>query len=437
MSSTTTNLKNINFMSETRFDNLSEIKDDELYAVKIDNINGDWDNRITKGILDTPQPTLFHFDNDTHTLTIKAGTKVYYPDGKEGTSLQVREYTIPSDITYTPSTTWGTVSFIVYNITQNQLETVAVSSTRTTTDGTTDISPCIAYNSTDNYIKKSMDSGSTWTDQYSFPLMVVSITDGEIKHPIQVFQGATYIGTTVYFRAGYNMRIPNGIDPETKKPIYLNRQLSMNRLVSITGNLSLFFEIDSDDLETQYVSLCNNALVYEQEMMPDFRSTMIWYNPLTNYWYYTSDSGVTWQIVYLCFLTNVTQLNSNYISSFTPFGPDISLTTNDIRLITHWNFPGKWRTNITPTNGGIYTAPGDGWFYLSVNRTEGTSDAYAMITGWETNYKVTSSCPSVDGNSSTLAAVIMPVSTGCSVIINFSGTVNECAFYYCNGGYIA
>ena len=276
MSSTTTNLKNVNFMSETRFDNLSEIKDDELYAVKIDNINGDWDNRITKGILDTPQPTLFHFDNDTHTLTIKAGTKVYYPDGKDGTNLQVREYTIPSDITYTPSTTWGSVSFIVYNITQNTLENVAVSSTRTTSDGTTDISPCIAYNSSDNYIKKTMDSGSTWTDQYSFPLMIVTFSSGNMQSISKVFQGATYIGKTTYFRAGYKVRIPNGIDPETRKLRYIDTKFAMNRLITISGNFSLFLELDSDDMETQLFSECNNALVYEQEIMPDFRNTMIW-----------------------------------------------------------------------------------------------------------------------------------------------------------------
>ena len=39
MSSTTANLTNVNFMSKERFDNLSTINDDELYAVKIDNID--------------------------------------------------------------------------------------------------------------------------------------------------------------------------------------------------------------------------------------------------------------------------------------------------------------------------------------------------------------------------------------------------------------
>lgn len=41
MSSTTTNLKNINFMSESKYDSLTEIHDDELYAVKIDGLDGE------------------------------------------------------------------------------------------------------------------------------------------------------------------------------------------------------------------------------------------------------------------------------------------------------------------------------------------------------------------------------------------------------------
>lgn len=41
MSSTSTNLTNINFMSQERFDNLTTINDNELYAVKINSvING-------------------------------------------------------------------------------------------------------------------------------------------------------------------------------------------------------------------------------------------------------------------------------------------------------------------------------------------------------------------------------------------------------------
>jgi len=41
MSSTTSNLTNINFMSKERYDNLEEIHDDELYAVKIDGLDGE------------------------------------------------------------------------------------------------------------------------------------------------------------------------------------------------------------------------------------------------------------------------------------------------------------------------------------------------------------------------------------------------------------
>ena len=41
MSSTTTNLTNINFMSESKYDSLTEIHDDELYAVKIDGLDGE------------------------------------------------------------------------------------------------------------------------------------------------------------------------------------------------------------------------------------------------------------------------------------------------------------------------------------------------------------------------------------------------------------
>lgn len=106
MSSTTSNLTNINFMSKTRFDSLTEINDNELYAVKLPMIdyvvdyqmptsenNYTWYRLYKSGWVEQGGYILGSSTNPgTVTLPIEmAGTKYqifgnpYYPDATDAT----------------------------------------------------------------------------------------------------------------------------------------------------------------------------------------------------------------------------------------------------------------------------------------------------------------------------------------------------------------
>lgn len=160
-----------------------------------------WSSNVTNCITAIPQDINLELNNGT--LTLKAGSKVYIPNGA-GTFDEV---TIASDINKTQITnesdmffvmadgtlvTWGTQSNIVSGPTYN--------------GGGIGV----WYDTTNNRIRYTTDSGSTWSNNLSLPVCVYTVSGGAITSIDQVFNGLGYIGSTIFALPGIKGLIPNG-----------------------------------------------------------------------------------------------------------------------------------------------------------------------------------------------------------------------------------
>lgn len=150
-------------------------------------------------------------------LTLKAGSKVYVPNGFEddGTTPKFDVVVIESDMQAVIPDIQRTGAFLTYNVNgrgsnlrhwSQWLATDLYSgSTTPTASGNK-----IWYDTTNNVIKE-MNDGVNWTIlQTSFPFCTFSCTSSDVTSIDQVFNGFGYIGSTVFVLPNVKGLIPSG-----------------------------------------------------------------------------------------------------------------------------------------------------------------------------------------------------------------------------------
>lgn len=157
-------------------------------------------NNISNCITHIPQDIKLTLSNGT--LTLKAGSKVYVPNGAGVFDEVVRN----SDLVYS----FGTPAngrYLVFNSQYFYLLSNCVS-------GATDSKAGQAYHSwydtTNNLIKQYWADGSTPARTDSLPVAIITISGGVITSIDQVFNGLGYIGSTVFALPGVKGLVPNG-----------------------------------------------------------------------------------------------------------------------------------------------------------------------------------------------------------------------------------
>ena len=160
---------------------------------------------ITNCITEIPQDIKLELNNGT--LTVKAGSKVYVPNGFEadGTTLKFDKVVIESDIRV--DTPYADEPFFIYYFDNtvvpfiNYMQCSGPSST---------IDFGFWYDTTNNFIKLTTQ-GEVSDVNMSFPLAIINgSSNGDWASIDQVFNGFGYIGSTVFALPGVKGLIPNG-----------------------------------------------------------------------------------------------------------------------------------------------------------------------------------------------------------------------------------
>lgn len=170
-------------------------------------------NKITNCILNIPQDINLTLDNGT--LTFKAGSKVYFPDGSF--------VNINSDKTLTPR---DYNQVYVVDRSGNPVQW-ALNGVYSGSDAPTDQQYMLWFDTANNIIKRSDDTGSTWTGDYSFPMGIIGPDDNQNLAIKQVFNGFGFIGNSVFALPGIIGLTPNG----------RNEDGSLNNTRVVTSNV--------------------------------------------------------------------------------------------------------------------------------------------------------------------------------------------------------
>ena len=171
---------------------------------------GNWSTNVSNCIVNIPQDINLSLSGTT--LTLKAGSKVYVPNGSGVFDI----ITIAADITVEDYSAVSTGKYMLfYSETYKTsgysgVHAIPVDRCVSGSSDSSSASPHAWYDTTNNAIKRYFNGSYTDTD-LSLPLGIVSITNGTSFTSIdQVFNGFGYIGSTVFVLPNVKYLVPNG-----------------------------------------------------------------------------------------------------------------------------------------------------------------------------------------------------------------------------------
>ena len=314
-----------------KFKSKIDTKQDKSTAVNYDNIS----NCITY----IPQDIKLELNNGT--LTLKAGSKVYVPNGFEsdGTTPKFDEVVIENDLTITPKDNKQTL--VCYNIVIKKLQENWLTSCKSG-NNPSGFSFGYYYNTTTNRLN---DYRATIGDGASLPIAIVTDNGSIVTSIDQVFNGFGYIGSTIYALPGVKVRIPNG----------RNADGSLKSIDSITSSVKM---ITYDSRTYNEFDLCFNG------------NSFVWYtkfNVKEDNYCYNGNSKITQTVNVGRFRINQSSDNGK-IAWFTSKTVFHALDYNDKSTISGWSMPSSRYIDLTlGASGSTYTAPANGWVQLVID----------------------------------------------------------------------
>lgn len=357
-------------------------KQDIATAVNYDN--------ITNCITEIPQDIKLELNNGT--LTLKAGSKVYVPNGV-GVFDTI---TIANDTVRTAGGD-GTGKMLFYkNGTISARQTVAIVS------GSTSPSSSLGnylgwYDTTNNMIKLTSDGGSTWDSGWSFPFCITHDTSGAMFLD-QVFNGFGYIGSTVFALPGVKGLIPNG----------RNEDGSLNNIQFVVEK-PLYQNISATNLDVWSVLRIDNGEI----VLKSTGAGTGWYNPNTNYNVFNGINNIS------CVVTREYFDSNGKITSFTPKTTFHAVDYNDTEFIAHQAMPSNRFLDLTlGASGSSYTAPADGYVAIRQYFASESSSNFVGIYSIPTGIDIMQARPSASD-----VATYMPIKKGCQFRIYFNNII--------------
>ena len=212
---------------------------------------------ITNCITEIPQDIKLELNNGT--LTLKAGSKFYVPNGAN----VYNAVTISSDMILPKNSSAKYFIFLKDN--GATADTMPVDYCYTGKFQPTITHTYAIWHDTASYkIKWTGDNGSTWVGGYSFPIcVIVNNTPGTEKASSieQVFNGFGYVGKTVFALPGVKGLIPNGRNADGSLKNTEFRYDSVKYVTFSNGTLN-----DHIVCYLNYISLRSTTLEYDEKV---------------------------------------------------------------------------------------------------------------------------------------------------------------------------
>lgn len=407
-----------------KFKQKLDTKQDKSTAVNYNNIS----NCITY----IPQDIKLELNNGT--LTLKAGSKVYIPNGFEadGTTPKFDIHIISSDKVIAYGSKFNNL-VIVTDINNN----LFIASTSCTVSGDTqptDISRRnIWYDTTTNTVKTNSPSTSNFETNKSLPIAIINCIDINKFTISQVFNGFGYIGSTVYALPGVKGLIPNGRNADGSLK---NIEFTLDKVLASTRDWNVSNQYNQHirlGLNTIFTS---NGYV-ESVNMPTVNNYIMWYNPRDNIMRYNdTNNSVTsiadYPIVEMIELGGTGAGDgTSRITSFTPKTVFHALDYNDKSTISGWSMPSSRYIDLTlGASGSTYAAPANGYLYFKCQGP--TSYFYIVNKTLENNGGELGMCVNFAGG---YYRAFLPVLKGHTITTYYDGSITSSkgCFIYAEG----
>lgn len=378
----------------------------------VESLKTSLNNKITNCITEIPQDIKLELNNGT--LTLKAGSKVYKPNGPGTFS----EFIINADKSYsgTDSSTYQALVFYdggttidIYPL-NNSFSGTSLPSSFTG----------VFYNTSTNKINLYAAGIKLGNDHY-LPVALVTMSGSSgITSIDQVFNGFGYIGSTVFALPGVKGLIPNGRNADGSLK---NQEAIITAVRTFTASgygYGLTYSIQNDG-----AIAVRNTMSYSVGSKPTWFDNGLyatWFDTESNKLFYTSDGGATWTQTYMFMFGSMYMVNAGHLDWPKTKQVFESLDYNDSEYIAHQGMPSDKSIEITAgASGASYLMPADGYLFAVCGGSVRIQSNLGMA--------ITTSGTTLSGG-----CALVPVKKGDTVIVQYTTTQYlGIRFYYANG----
>lgn len=366
---------------------------------------------ITNCIIKIPQDIKLELNGGA--LILKSGSKFYYPNGLDGTAPIFNSFTTTSDLTLSVGGTGWTNKEYAILVLNDGTSSVGYACPDDLYSGsnppTLSTQYACWYDTGSNIIRRTTDSGSTWTSTpYSFPICIAVNTGGNCDSISQIFNGFGYIGSTVFALPGVKGLIPDGrnSDGSLKNVEYITEKTSILNVADRNRSDVVIF-IKSDGELQAWGRSGGNVTSFKHKPTVAPMTYCRAYIEDENLWYHCYET-TTWltrdtsdEITELFSVDTDANGISGIYSMKTTFH---ALDYNDTEFIGHQAMPSSRYINLTlGASGATYTAPADGYVYFERGATSGNK----YISLFNTSSGMSSAGITISGISN--AKIFLPV----------------------------
>lgn len=369
-------------------------------------------SKMTNCITHIPQDIKLEMSDDEK-LIIKAGSKVYIPNGPGVFDSVV----IPNDITVGG---WGSLTGIIIissggtGASFTGLSQVSSGATEPTIS-----SGNVWYDTENNIVKRSSDGSSWGTIKHSLPIAIVTANNSTpngasgIASIDQVFNGFGYIGSTAFVLPGVKGLAPYGRNSDgTLK----NLEVNVNEVITTTdvsgATGGLWYTLNSNAI----TRVNFGTFTYDKEKNK-----------------YRDNNSGSYNNTFVLIDSSAYRKDGK-VEKFNPIMPLSITDRSDTDFIATQAMPSNKYIDLTlGATDSYYTAPADGYFFVAK-----TGDINQFLNGYitpnnsTTRIIGTSRMASVNG---TVLVLFLPVSKGQRLFLTYTATGDTTyfKFIYANG----
>lgn len=402
---------------------VSALVNPDIAATKV-NTNGDnfnsvgrnianWSSNVTNCITEIPQDIKLELNDGT--LTLKAGSKLYIPNGFEsdGTTPKFNIRVLTEDIVRTKAESLYAVSNAMLII-RGTIDFIDFwPATEYYSGPTAPSTGNIWYDTTTNLIKRNISG--TWTsEQQNLPIGLanVSDTDGFISIN-QVFNGFSYIGSTIFALPGVKGLSPDGRNEDgTLK----NKEIAVSevRIFTFTGDITTGVNLflTPNGLATWFELDC-----YTTDILPQDEYSHVYMPSKNEYWYKQTSA---YSKCNDCWYGVCGVINTK-ITSFTPKA--VQRIADYSNCVKYCSFNTNTRIQITDTD---QIAPKNGWLIGFISHSGNNKHCQIIVN----NIQISRYGWTESNGSWRTGGVQIPLKAGQTFRYWCDGTVQEVSMYF-------
>ena len=398
---------------------------DGLANTDLDNLTAtganiaNWSNNVSNCITEIPQD--IKLELNAGTLTLKAGSKVYVPNG----AGVFDEVTRTTDLVYN----FGTPTDGQYLIFNSQYFYSLSNCVSGATDSKAGQTYHSWYDTSNNLIKQYWADGSSPAQTDSLPVAIITITNGTITSIDQVFNGFGYIGSTVFALPNIKWLTPNGRNADgtlnnTAVTLSVVKTMTMANYMAGRNSCPLIM-LSNESIGGMDVN--NNTWGTVSKLSDIKRSAYsCWYCEEDNFVHYFNGSAVE-SLSPRAFVGTFNVDSNNKITSLKTKTVFHSLDYNDTEFIGHQAMPTKEKrySFTVGVTGSSYVAPADGYVFCFKVGLGG--DGFINIEA--SGLMAMQGFATAGGD----IRVSMPIKKGDSFVISYNGNTPQGRFIYTVG----